>query len=193
MATDETPGIHPTADALKTVIGMRLRRLQSLFAQHWVLWFRRKGVELSSVQGGLLLLIRENPGLPQIAFARLLGIEPPSLAQLLAPLVSAGLVYRYKASHDGRASALHLSREGLHAADLVERGRVEHETHLLDALTPQERTQLLALLEKAAASAERAVIAASEAAAAPVIDPAPKSSRAEKTAARPANTEKNTP
>ena len=49
------------ARALSSVTGVRLRRLQSLFARHWSMFFREAGVELSSVQGGLLLLIADNP------------------------------------------------------------------------------------------------------------------------------------
>lgn len=154
---ENAPDTHLSASvALATVMGMRLRRLNSLFVQHWGHWFRRKAVEVSPVQGGLLLLIRENPGLPQIAFARLLGVEPPTLAQTLAPLVQAGLVHRYRAETDGRAVALHLSREGMAAAAAVETGHREHEAHLLNALTPEERRTLLELLDKAVSGAERA-------------------------------------
>ena len=150
----------PLAGALSRVTGVRLRRLQALFARHWSLHFRGAGVELSSVQGGLLLLIRENPGQPQAAFARLLAIEPPSLAQTLVPLVAAGLVERRRAENDGRAMALHLSKKGAQIAELIEAGQPQHEERLLAGLTKEERRTLLALLDKAVASAERAVASA---------------------------------
>ena len=91
--------------ALSQVTGLRLRRLHALFARHWGHFFHAEGVDLSSVQGGLLLLIGDNPGLPQAAFARLLDVEPPSLAQTLAPLVESGLVERRRDAQDGRAMA----------------------------------------------------------------------------------------
>ena len=153
---------RPTAGALSRVTGVRLRRLQALFARHWSLHFRGAGVELSSVQGGLLLLIRENPGQPQAAFARLLAIEPPSLAQSLAPLLAAGLVERRRAQNDGRAMALHLSARGAQIAALVEAGQPQHEARLLAGLTKEERRTLLALLDKAVASAERATASATD-------------------------------
>lgn len=152
----------PAARALSRVTGVRLRRLQALFARHWSLHFREAGIELSSVQGGLLLLIRENPGQPQAAFARLLAIEPPSLAQSLAPLLAAGLVERRRAQNDGRAMALHLSARGAQIAARIEEGQPQHEARLLAGLTKEERRTLLALLDKAVASAEGAMASATD-------------------------------
>ncbi len=162
MEPDEQGGTQPTARALARVTGVRLRRLQALFARHWSLHFKGADIDLSSVQGGLLLLIRDNPGQPQAAFARLLAVEPPSLAQTLAPLVSAGLVERARAENDGRAMALRLSPAGEEVARLIEAGQPRHEARLLAGLTKDERQTLLALLEKAVASAERAVADATD-------------------------------
>lgn len=145
--------------ALARVTGVRLRRLHALFSRHWTRHFRGQGVELSSVQGGLLLLIRENPGLAQAAFARLLDIEPPSLAQTLAPLVEAGFVERRPAAHDGRAMALTLTQAGERIARVIEEAQPQHEARLLAGLNQQERRTLIALLDKAVASAERAMSA----------------------------------
>ena len=147
-----------SAKALSSVTGVRLRRLQALFARHWALFFRENGIELSSVQGGLLLLIGENPGLAQAGFARLLDIEPPSLAQTLAPLLEGGLVERRRDTRDGRAMALYLTPSGETLARMITQGQPRHEARLLARLTTQERRTLLALLDKAVASAEDAVI-----------------------------------
>ncbi len=145
--------------ALSRVTGLRLRRLHALFARHWGYFFQAEGIDLSSVQGGLLLLIGDNPGLPQAAFARLLDVEPPSLAQTLAPLVESGLVERRRDAQDGRALALQLSIRGCEVADMIRKGQPRHEARLLAGLTHDERRTLLALLDKAVASAEIAVAA----------------------------------
>ncbi|MFN3889849.1 MAG: MarR family winged helix-turn-helix transcriptional regulator [Beijerinckiaceae bacterium] len=144
--------------ALSRVTGVRLRRLQALFARHWSLFFRGAGVELSSVQGGLLLLIADNPGQPQAAFARLLDVEPPSLAQTLAPLLESGLVERRRDANDGRVMALHLTQRGEALSRAIEADQPKHEARLLAALTADERRTLFALLDKAVASAERALM-----------------------------------
>lgn len=150
------PPDAPTADSLARVAGFRLRRLQGQFAAHFVAWFRAAGLDVTPVQGGILLLIDENPGLTQIALARLLRIEPPSLTQALNPLVDAGLVERSRAVHDGRAVALRLSGPGKSAADVVRREMPAQEADALSALTRQERAQFLELLGKALASTEAA-------------------------------------
>jgi DNA-binding MarR family transcriptional regulator len=153
---EAAPGT-PGARAISNVTGVRLRRLQALFARHWSLFFRDAEVDLSSVQGGLLLLIADNPGLPQAAFARLLDVEPPSLAQSLAPLIEAGFVERRRDEHDGRAMALRLTGAGETIARIIAKGQPRHEARLLAGLTIEERRMLLALLDKAVASAERAL------------------------------------
>jgi DNA-binding MarR family transcriptional regulator len=153
----EAAPVAAKARALSQVTGVRLRRLQALFSRHWSLFFRDAGVDLSSVQGGLLLLIADNPGLPQAAFARLLDVEPPSLAQSLAPLVEAGFVERRRDEHDGRAMALHLTGRGEAIARIIAKSQPRHEARLLAGLTIEERRMLLALLDKAVASAETAL------------------------------------
>lgn len=147
--------------ALSGITGVRLRRLHGLFSRHWSQYFRRADIDLSAVQGGLLLLIRANPGLPQAAFARLLDVEPPSLAQTLAPLVQSGLVARRRDESDGRAMALHLTDAGREVARAIDHGQPRHEERLLAGLTVQERRTLLALLDKAVESAEGALAVAS--------------------------------
>jgi len=146
-----------TATSLAAVAGFRLRRLQGLFVAHCMAWFQKAGLAVTPVQGGILRLIDENPGLTQIALARLLRVEPPSLAQALNPLIEAGHVERYRAVHDGRAVALHLTRTGREAAKVVERETPRQEDDALSALTAEERAQLLSLLDKALASTEAAL------------------------------------
>ena len=146
-----------TATSLAAVAGFRLRRLQGLFAAHYVAWFRAVGLAVTPVQGGILLLIDENPGLTQIALARLLRIEPPSLTQALNPLIEAGLVERSRAAHDGRAVALSLSPGGREAVETVRRETPAQEAEALSGLTAGERAAILALLDKALVSTEAAL------------------------------------
>lgn len=148
---------EPTAEAMAGVAGHRLRRLHTQWVAHWSRWFRRVGLAITPMQGGIMLLIDENPGLTQIALARLLKIESPTLSQALSPLVDAGFVERYRATDDGRAVALHLSRAGRGAVDTARGAIVEHEDDLLKGFTEEERAQLIMLLDKALASADRAL------------------------------------
>jgi DNA-binding MarR family transcriptional regulator len=151
------PEAGPRAAGLEGVVGFRLRRLQGLFVAHWGRWFRDLEPPVTPVQGGILLLVEDNPGLSQIALARLMKIEPPSLIQALAPLIRAGLVERYRPAGDRRAFALHLSRAGRALAEEVRAGIAAQERDLLAHLDETERRTLLALLDRALQSGEAAL------------------------------------
>jgi DNA-binding MarR family transcriptional regulator len=155
--TDAPDTREPSAASLGTVAGFHLRRLQGLFVTHYMTWMRDLGLAVTPVQGGILLLIEENPGLTQIALARLLRIEPPSLTQALNPLIETGLVERTRAAHDGRAVALRLSKAGREAARTVRRETPAQEADALSGLTAEEQRALLALLDRALASTEAAL------------------------------------
>jgi len=142
---------------LDGVVGIRIRRLQSLFGSHWQNWFRGRSLAVTPVQGGVLLLIRRYPGISQIALARRLRIEPPTLVQTLTPLIAQKLVERDRAADDGRVYELRLTRVGLDAAALVESSTPQHEADLLRFLSVEERQVFLALLDKAIAGAEAAI------------------------------------
>ncbi len=143
-----------TRASLDGLIGYRLRRLQGLFVAHWARWFRDLDVGVTPVQGGILLLIGENAGLTQIALARLLKVEAPTLQQALTPLLEAGLVARKRSKQDGRAFALSLTDDGGRLADVIAAESRKHEADVLSGLSDKERATLLALLEKALASGE---------------------------------------
>ncbi len=147
----------PAPVLLDGVVGIRIRRLQALFGSHWQGWFRARGLSVTPVQGGVLLLIRRYPGISQIALARRLRIEPPTLLQSLTPLVNQGLVERDRSAEDGRVYELRLTQAGSDTAALVEASTPEHEADLLRNLSPGERQAFLALLDKAIAGAEAAL------------------------------------
>jgi len=148
---------NPAPVLLDGVIGIRIRRLQALFSGHWQSWFRARALAVTPVQGGVLLSIRRHPGISQIALARRLRIEPPTLLQSLTPLVNQGLVERDRSAEDGRVYELRLTLAGAAAAALVEASTPEHEADVLRNLSIEERQTLLALLDKAISGAETAI------------------------------------
>lgn len=141
---------------LDRVIGFRLRRLQGRFTSHWGKLFRELELQITPVQGGILLLVEGNPGITQVALARLLQVETPTLLQSLSPLIETGLIDRERSSRDRRAYELRVTREGASAADTVRAVTERHEAALLAALSPDERETLLRLLDKAIADGEDA-------------------------------------
>jgi DNA-binding MarR family transcriptional regulator len=150
-------GSRETSSSHSRILGFRLRRLQSLLGGHWSRWFKDYDIAVTPVQGGILLLINENPGINQVMLGRLLKIEAPTLLQSLRPLIDAKLVRRHRSLEDGRALAVYLTKAGKTVTDAIEVQTPAHEGDLLHRLTPAERTQLLALLDKAIGSAEEAV------------------------------------
>lgn len=151
------PAGAETSTALKDVIGFRLRRLQNLFQSHWQRSIEDGAISVSQVQGGVLLLIEENPGVSQIALAGLLKIEAPTLLQSLRPLIKKGLVARQRSEADSRAFALSLTPLGQRVAEWVRAWTPAQEADFLLDLGPKERERLLTLLEKAIRSGERAL------------------------------------
>ncbi len=146
----------PTRAALDDIVGYRLRRLQTLWNVHWARGIKQIGLEITAMQGGIMMLIAENPGIGHSALARLLEIEAPTLSQTLTPLVDAGLVKRVRALGDGRAVVLRLSDEGGQAVSRVAAYSRAHENELLAGLDRTERHAMMALLNKALISASKA-------------------------------------
>jgi DNA-binding MarR family transcriptional regulator len=150
---EDNPALSP--GVLSKVMGYRLRRLHNLFSIRIIRWYQNIDLNITPVQALILQLIDENPGLMQVALARLLKVEAPTVYQALSPLVNAGFVERKRSQADGRAFALHLSAKGLEALVNVRAGVQENEEVLLANMSAEERQQLGALLDKAHASAEK--------------------------------------
>lgn len=155
----ERYGAEETEDAplLDGIAGIRVRRLQSLMTAHWQKWFANREHRLTQAQAGALLLIAQHPGISQIALARRLRIEPPSLLHSLGSLLKQGLVERQRSNRDARNFELRLTAVGLGAVEDVRAGTFAHEAEILRGLTPPEQAQFLMLLDRAIAGAEAAV------------------------------------
>lgn len=160
---DTPPGSAggPVLTPLDGIVGFRLRRLQARWVTHWGHWFRMLGVSTTPVQGGILLLISANPDINQVALARLLQVEAPTLMQALTPLMRAGLIERVRSTRDRRAFELRLSAAGAAVTDLIDADMGRQENDLLAALSAVERKTFLALLDKALGSADAATAALS--------------------------------
>jgi DNA-binding MarR family transcriptional regulator len=157
MTVSDTVASNDNPASLSKVMGYRLRRLHNQFSIRIIRWYQNIDLNITPVQGGILLLIDENPGVMQVSLARLLKVEAPTVYQALSPLVDAGFVERKRSADDGRAFALHLSSQGREAVDNVRSGVKENEEVLLANMSSEERQQLGALLDKAHASAEQAL------------------------------------
>ena len=133
------PGLLPG------LLGYRLRLAQQAVFRD----FAESVSELPPGRVGILLIMDANPGVTQTRLAQAVGLDRSTLVGVLHGLEARGLVERRR-GEDRRTNGLHLTRAGRALiGGLKQRIRV-HERRVAARLTPGERTQLLALLEKLA-------------------------------------------
>jgi len=99
----------------------------------------------------LMLLWRESPR-TQADLTRLLLIEPPTMAKMLARLERSGFVERERSSSDRRVVLVSPTKAGRDLEDAVVAVWAELEERSTAALSPDEQIQLRELLGRVAAS-----------------------------------------
>ena len=131
---------------LRTLVGYNARRaalaVMSVFKERMAVH------DLQPVEFSVLSLIGHNPGITSRAVCAELALQPPNLVRLLARLDERALVARQAHPEDGRAVGLTLSPDGrtlLRAAELT---ATQLEIDATAALSPAERAQLIALLQR---------------------------------------------
>ena len=131
---------------LPGLLGYRLRLAQQAV-------FRDFGQTVSDLppgRVGILLLIEANAGVTQTRLAQAVGLDRSTLVGVLHALEALGLVERRRGV-DRRTNGLFLTRAGATLVSALKRRIRLHERRVAARLTPAERAQLLALLEKLAA------------------------------------------
>jgi DNA-binding MarR family transcriptional regulator len=96
---------------------------------------------------GILAMVAQRPGISQAGLARLMGLERATIGATVARAVAAGLIDRDDGD-DGRRYALALSARGQRTLGRLRRRIAAHEKAAGSRLTPAERRQLRALLDK---------------------------------------------
>jgi len=127
-------------------IGYALRRAQIVAFTDFIASLRQ--VNLRPAIFGVLMIIDQNPGLPQSQICSALGIQKANFGPLLTELEERKLAVRHEGVNDRRSYALHLTPAG---KELLHRARAlhgEHEARLAKRLGAGGRTQLLKLLDR---------------------------------------------
>ena len=131
---------------LAGLLGYRLRRAEVLAFQNFAAHLGADGV--SPGQLGVLLLVQVNPGSNQTRIGRALGIDRSTLVSIVDALETRGLIRREPSRTDRRSHALVLLAEG-HAFLRAIRPRLDaHEAEIARNLSPDERAQLIDLLQR---------------------------------------------
>jgi DNA-binding MarR family transcriptional regulator len=139
---------HAAVDSgfLRTLVGYNARRaaltIMAVFKD------RMAAHDLQPVEFSVLSLIGHNPGITSRAVCAELALQPPNLVRLLARLDERALVQRDAHPQDGRAVGLTLSPAGDALRIAAEASAEQLEIDATATLSPAERAQLIALLQR---------------------------------------------
>ena len=99
-------------------------------------------------QKRILMVLNETGTITQRELTRRLGIQPGSVSEVIAKLERAGLVERASSEEDRRTADILLTEEGKRQALEALEQRQRRHKEMFSTLTPEEKAQLLALLDK---------------------------------------------
>jgi DNA-binding MarR family transcriptional regulator len=104
--------------------------------------------EIGSGIFGLLVLAGANPGIAQIQVATHLNVDKASVVAMVDKLEESGWLVRRRALDDRRRYGLFLTPDGTRQLKLL-KGQMQDRERALNALyTDEERSQLIALLQR---------------------------------------------
>ena len=104
--------------------------------------------DLSIPQWRIMAVIGRFDGLSARQVAERTAMDKVAVSRALKRLEDRGFLHRRMSNRDRRRSVLRLTSEGRDVYDEVAPMAIEYESRLLDTLTPAEREQLRALLER---------------------------------------------
>jgi DNA-binding MarR family transcriptional regulator len=122
--------------------GFHLRRASSVIMAD--LSERLAELDLRPADASTLILIGANPGITQSKIGAALGIQRANMAPMAARLTERGLIAG--APVDGRSIGFRLTAEGQTVTAGARTRMEQHDARFMDALNPEERQYLIALL-----------------------------------------------
>lgn len=123
--------------------GYLVRRAQQV---HAALWAQEIDSDITSVQFGVLSLLKSNPGIDQRSLGELLQLDRSTIADLVSRLEGRGLIERVRDVGDRRRKILTLTRGGaVQLEDLWEHADRVNE-RLVGGLGDRDRAELNRLL-----------------------------------------------
>lgn len=127
---------------------LSLLRTNELFQHRFGQLYRDHG--LTQAQYNILRILRgEGRELPSLEIAERMISVVPAITNLLDKLEKRGWVRRERCEDDRRVWHVHLTEDGSELLDELDEPNLALHQKLVGHLTARERTQLLALLEKA--------------------------------------------
>jgi len=118
---------------------------------------RVRAIGTTALQWRLMMRIARFPGIRQSLLAEMIEVEPITLSRMIVRLADDGLIERRPDPADRRAWQLFLSSRGLSLMDGARPLIEEQASIATDGLSPEERTKLIALVERVRANLSRRV------------------------------------
>jgi DNA-binding MarR family transcriptional regulator len=147
---DEQQDFGKDLGILPTLIGYNMRRAQVAVFQD--LMSSLGDLELTPGLFGVLQIIKNNAGLKQTDLANALHVDRSTVVGVIDKLEKRGLVNRAAAPRDRRSYALYLTEIGKDMLAQAELRVLGHEQRIAQNLSIEERSHLLELLKKVAAT-----------------------------------------
>ena len=128
--------------------GHLVRRLHQISVSVFAERMKAAGVDLTPVQFAALCALDANPEIDQATLAGLIAYDRVTIGGVVDRLEGKGLISRTVSRQDRRARSLRLADAG---AELLERVRPivrAFQDDILMGLSPEERTQFMAMMRK---------------------------------------------
>ena len=132
--------------ALRNTPGFMIRLVQLKFFEGFYEQFAEFGLTPASY--AILILIRDNPGIPPSSLASLLRLKLPNLIKILNELESTGLIKRNRSRADRRGVELVLTAKGAKLILDAARATPPYNRDMLAPLSQAEQGKLLELLNR---------------------------------------------
>lgn len=133
---------------LQDLPGHLIRRMQQIAVSAFSAEVSAAGFDLTPVQFAVLSVLRENPGADQATLAAMIAYDRVTIGGVIARLEARGYLERIVSKTDRRARAVRLTETGAAVLDSVQDAVLRAQDVMLQGLTSEERTSLLALLRK---------------------------------------------
>lgn len=145
--------LKPPPEASPPVSVGRLKGLAGYLIRQAQLWVFQDfnetlaSLDIHPAQYSILTVIRENPGLSQMALSQVLGIVRSGVVPLLDGLESRKLLKRTAHASDRRSHALYLTAEGNALLDRADALVQQHEKRLSQKVGSRGHKQLIEILK----------------------------------------------
>lgn len=141
--TDFPPSSPPYLNRLPGHVIRRLHQISvGIFHQE------TEALNLTPLQYGALLTVREQPGIDQRTLARLIALDTSTTAGVVDRLQARGLLERQLSPQDRRVRLLHITTAGIALLEAAEPAVARTQALILAPLSPSQQRNFIELLNR---------------------------------------------